>query len=323
MVEYIDESSLLFRAMTLLDKIFESSKGREQFDSVYPMTTENLAGYFKHIDVFSSVLCVGGSGDHALNCALHGAKYITMFDCNPMVYFLFYLKKVALWNLPYQTYIKFFTVDSLNNQVSSSQFFSEVIYNTIRCYIDDSDVRLFWDTFYTYCKDKKLMPYNTGLFRPIKYTREKLVVVNDYLHSEDTYKQLSRVLNSVKFRFIDKPLVELFANMPTESQFNLVLFSNISDYLTGALGEIDEFKALDKYNRLINEQVLPHMAYGGRVYFAYIYQAKSSPKWTAIDYIEYLPSHFDNYKVQVIEGIGQERYNIPSSVDCVLYKVSE
>ena len=55
----------------------------ERFNKIYPFTTENIGGYFSHIDFKDkTVLTLGSSSDQAFNALLLGARKVKVFDIN-------------------------------------------------------------------------------------------------------------------------------------------------------------------------------------------------------------------------------------------------
>ena len=307
---------------SLMEALDNSPTGESMFNAIYPMTTENQSGYYRYVDVFSKVLCVGGSGDHALNCIYHGANEVSMFDINSMTYYLFNLK-VGLLRSDYSTFVDFFTIDSLDWRAHSNEFFNRGIYLDFRAYLDE-DTQTFWDKFYSECELRGKTPQTSGLFRPIKYSRDILMTVNDYLSSEEAFLALRERYARVKPKiiFYHTGIVNLFNYIPGKEKFNLILFSNISDYLAQAFNVSDDNRCLELFNNFINTKVMPSLAFVGQVFFAYIYKATTSPIWTVIDNIDKLPVYFDNFKLQTFTAIGQKRFNNPYSVDCVLYKTN-
>ena len=60
-----------------------------RFNSIYPFTSENIAGYMKYLSLTGKkVITVTGSTDHILNVILQGAAEITTFDINPYMVLL-------------------------------------------------------------------------------------------------------------------------------------------------------------------------------------------------------------------------------------------
>ena len=85
----------------------------ERFNSIYPFTSENIAGYMKELDLTDKkVITVTGSTDHILNAVLQGATEITTFDINPLTKPYMDLKISALKNLSYKNFIKLLLFES-------------------------------------------------------------------------------------------------------------------------------------------------------------------------------------------------------------------
>ena len=85
----------------------------ERFNSIYPFTSENIAGYMKDLDLTGKkVITVTGSTDHILNAILQGATEITTFDINPLTKPYMDLKISALKNLSYKNFIKLLLFES-------------------------------------------------------------------------------------------------------------------------------------------------------------------------------------------------------------------
>ena len=102
----------------------------ERFNSIYPFTSENIAGYMKNLNLTNKkVLTVTGSTDHILNAVLQGATDITSFDINPLTKPYMDLKISAVKNLSYEEFIQFLLFESkMNldyNLISSLDMFNE------------------------------------------------------------------------------------------------------------------------------------------------------------------------------------------------------
>ena len=88
----------------------------ERFNSIYPFTSENIAGYMKNLNLTNKkVLTVTGSTDHILNAVLQGATDITSFDINPLTKPYMDLKISAVKNLSYEEFIQFLLFESKMN----------------------------------------------------------------------------------------------------------------------------------------------------------------------------------------------------------------
>ena len=85
----------------------------ERFNSIYPFTSENIAGYMSTLDLTDKkIITVTGSTDHILNAVLQGATKITTFDINPLTKPYMDLKISAIKNLSYEKFLKFLLFES-------------------------------------------------------------------------------------------------------------------------------------------------------------------------------------------------------------------
>ena len=310
--------SLLEKALPELEKTLGSPNKDGAFNYIYPMTTENIAGYIKYVNNFSTVLTVAGSGDHLLNCIYHGANEITIFDINPITYYLIRLK-MAMLTRSRREFIDFFITENADWEVYSPKFFAEGTYLSVRPQLP-TDVQKFWDTYYRWLKDNNTTPQKSELFRHIKFSRGVLLEANDYLATDAAYKATVNRMSLVKIKFLNCSLSDLSQSLEVSDKYNTMLFSNLSDYARGAFGISDGKAALDAYNTFLNGIKEKHLVLGGQLFFAYIYEATSGPGWTAIDDIADLPNHFDNYQLKTFPAISREVLKSNSIVDCVLIK---
>ena len=89
--------------------ICEGKFVKEEFDEIYPFTTENIAGYINKFDLNNkSLLTLGSSSDQAINAIMSGCKDISIIDICPFTKFYFYLKKAAILSLNYDEFLSFF-----------------------------------------------------------------------------------------------------------------------------------------------------------------------------------------------------------------------
>ena len=305
-------------ALAELNKILGAENKDGVFNYVYPVTTENIAGYLKYANNLSTVLTVAGSGDQLFNCIYYGAREVTLFDVNPITYYLIGLK-MAMLTKSRREFIDFFITADASWDVYSPKFFEESMYLSIRDLLSD-DVRKFWDTFYQWLHDNNCTPQGSELFRHIKYSRAVLLEANAYLASDEAYKETANRMTSVEIRYIDCTLTDLPNRLSEGIKFNTVLLSNISDYVRGAFGVTDGAASLDAYEVFLEDMRKTHLAFGGQIFFAYIYEATTGPGWTEIDKIADLPKHFKNFQMKTLPSINRECLKDNSLVDCVLIK---
>lgn len=288
------------------------------FNFVYPITTENIAGYLKFANNLSTVLTVAGSGDQLFNCAYYGSREVTVFDVNPVTYYLIKLK-MAMLTKSRQEFIDFFITSDANWDTYSPKFFEEGMYLSVRDLLSD-DAKKFWDTFYQWLHNNNCTPQKSELFSHTKYSRAVLLEANAYLASDEAYKETAKRIPFVKISYLDCTLTDLPNRLPEGVKFNTVLLSNISDYVRGAFGVTDGGESLDAYEVFLEDMRRTRLAFGGQIFFAYIYEATTGPGWTAIDNIAELPNHFKDFQMKTLPATSRERLKDNSLVDCVLIK---
>lgn len=312
-------NGLLYDAIVALNECFLSDNSAGKFNFIYPMTTENITGYLKHMNNVSKTLTVAGSGDHLLNCIAMGAMEIDFFDINPITYYLTQLK-FAMLNLSRKDFIEFFTVD-VDWDTICSTFFNVSTYNVVRRYIS-LEAQTFWDTFYKLLDAHNLKPQQCELFRHIRYSRETIVGVNYYLN-EDIYPTMKDMVKGTCSTFYRCNLADLGSSIGNDAVYNTVLFSNISDYIKGIFPTVAEDKLLCTYNDFVDSFKASHLALGGEIAFAYIYEAGTGPGWTVIDNLANCKASFPNTRWLFIPAICRAYKNLPACVDAVLIKTKE
>lgn len=286
-----------------------------QFNYVYPMTTENIKGYFPFINNISKVLCVASSGDHLLNCVAKGAKEVTLFDVNPITYYLTKLKIAAL-NLSREEFISFFTVPE-HWDIHSDAFFNKNTFISLKWYLDD-ETYSFWVAFYKILDEKKYTPQTSRLFRHMRHPRETIVEANIYL-DVDIYDSMKYRIKDTKWDFVESDILNLGSTLKENERYNTILFSNISDYIQGVFN-CEGFSVLDKYEEFTDKLVRERLAFGGQLFYAYIYQAMTGPGWSPIDVIAELPLHFNPLILKTFPAFCRRYTSDFSCVDCVLIK---
>ena len=191
---------------------------------IYLFTNENLASMLNNIDLNKkSILTVCSSSDQLFNFLLSGSNKIETFDKNKLSKYLFYLKKAAIINLDYDTFIKFFINKSLRN----NKLFSKDIYKEIRNSIPKGKIRLFWDELFNNYNN---ILYKSNLFYNNKTPSKNIIKCNNYLNNEDNYNRLKKILNNygnLKFQNINIFNEKIKINY----KLDFIYLSNILDYL--------------------------------------------------------------------------------------------
>lgn len=246
----------------------------ERFNSIYPFTSENIAGYMKNLNLTNKkVLTVTGSTDHILNAVLQGATDITSFDINPLTKPYMDLKISAVKNLSYEEFIQFLLFESKMN----------LDYNLISSLDMFNESKNFWleqlSKFNNNGNELRNSPlFNTKYFNPYSKLWQNL-----YLE-KSKYNLLKQQLKNVDIIFINASLKDL----RIEDNFDYMFLSNIADYLNLMYNrdELREYRdLLNKFQERVNI-----------IYFAYLYDIGNSNPRTEIDDLRKVKEIFSNFQ---------------------------
>ena len=245
----------------------------ERFNSIYPFTSENIAGYMGGLDLTDKkVITVTGSTDHILNAILQGSKKITTFDINPLTKPYMDLKISAIKNLSYDEFIKFLLFESNMN----------LDYNIILSLDMSNESKFFWLEQLSKFNNNGIRLRNSSLFNTKYFNPNSKLWQNLYLE-KDKYNLLKQQLKDVNIRFINTSLKDL----KIEDNFDYMFLSNISDYLSlmynsGALMKYRDL--LNKFQKRVNT-----------IYFAYLYDIGNTNPRTEIDDLKKVKEIFSSF----------------------------
>lgn len=261
----------------------------ERFNSIYPFTSENIAGYMKDLDLTDKkVITVTGSTDHILNAVLQGATEITTFDINPLTKPYMDLKISALKNLSYEDFIKLLLFES--NMILDYRIISS---------LDISDEsKIFWLEQLSKFNNNGNELRNSSLFN-LKYFNPYSKLWQNLYLEKNRYNLLKQQLKDAKITFINASLKDL----KIDENFDFMFLSNISDYLNLMYNS----DALRKYRDLLNE----FQERVNTIYFAYLYDIGNSNPRTEIDDLRKVKEIFFNFQQvefkSALEGSSQDK----------------
>lgn len=261
----------------------------ERFNSIYPFTSENIAGYMKDLDLTDKkVITVTGSTDHILNAVLQGATEITTFDINPLTKPYMDLKISALKNLSYEDFIKLLLFES--NMILDYRIIS-----SLDMY-DES--KIFWLEQLSKFNNNGNELRNSSLFN-LKYFNPYSKLWQNLYLEKNRYNLLKQQLKDAKITFINTSLKDL----KIDENFDYMFLSNISDYLNLMYNS----DALRKYRDLLNE----FQERVNTIYFAYLYDIGNSNPRTEIDDLRKVKEIFFNFQQvefkSALEGSSQDK----------------
>mgnify|MGYP004969659479 FL=1 len=260
-----------------------------RFNSIYPFTSENIAGYMKDLDLTSKkVITVTGSTDHILNAILQGATEITTFDINPLTKPYMDLKISALKKLSYEDFIKLLLFESNMN----------LDYSIISS-LDMSDKsKMFWLEQLSKYNNSGIELRNSSLFN-IKYFNPNSKLWQNLYLEKNKYNLLKQQLKDTNITFINTSIKDL----KVDEHFDYMFLSNISDYLS-LMYDSDTLK---QYRDLLIE----FQKKIDIIYFAYLYDIGNSKPRTEIDDLNKVKEIFSNFQqvnfTSALEGSLQEK----------------
>ena len=223
---------------------------------VFLFSNENVAGYLDKMNKLTGkkVLAVAGSGDHAFECLLRGAKQVDVFDVNYLQKHIVELKAKMIKHLPYSEFMRFF--------FSKSHFFDRDIIKPI-WHKFSYGLRVFLNKYYK-SETESLFRYRTA--QSIFYSTDKI----SYLKNEEEYKRLGRLMpDKINFKRTDiKGITTKF-----ETVYDTILLSNISEYMFDEINDTTE-KVLTFYDKVLCPIADKNLnENGGQICFGYTWRA--------------------------------------------------
>lgn len=245
-----------------------------KFNSIYPFTTENIAGYMKKLDLENKkVITVTASGDHILNLVVKGCKYITAYDINPLAQKYAKLKLAGMRQLDYKDFLKVFLYETSDT----------LKYEIIKSLELEQEISDYWITELKRHNNnglelRKSILFNTKYFNPASKIKQNL-----YL-DEENYQKTREKLSSININYINTDIKEL----KLSSSYDYMFLSNISDYLN----QMFTNNYLEKYANLLNQFSVEN------IYFAYLYDIYNKTPRSIIDNITEVKKVFRNMQIE-------------------------
>ena len=246
----------------------------EKFKSIYPFTTENIAGYMDDLNLSDkNVITVTGSADHVLNAVLKGANNILTFDVNPYAKYYLDLKIAAIKELSFEEFKNFLLY---NNEYTLK-------YETILKLNMPKTSKDFWLDELNKFNNNGLLLKKSNLFNLKYYDINKIINCNLYLNYNN-YDIIKSRLEHANITFVESNIVDLKIN----DCYDYMFLSNISDYLN----------LIYMKDYLINFAKLLDSFKVNNVYFAYLYDINNQNKRSEIDDLNKVKDVFKNIKIK-------------------------
>lgn len=260
-----------------------------RFNSIYPFTSENIAGYMKDLNLTGKkVITVTGSTDHILNVILQGATEITTFDINPLTKPYMDLKISALKSLAYEDFINLLLFESNMN----------LDYSIISSLDMSDESKMFWLEQLSKFDNNGIELRNSSLFNTKYFNPNSKLWQNLYLE-KSKYNLLKQQIKDANITYINTSLKDL----KVDEHFDYMFLSNISDYLS-LMYSCDILK---KYRDLLIE----FQKRIDIIYFAYLYDIGNSNPRTEIDNLKKVKEIFSYFQQgefkSALEGSSQDK----------------
>ncbi len=240
-------------------------KGYKKIAPLYSFTTENILWYLPSFDMHDKkVLTIWWSWDHMLNSYLQWASIVQSYDINLLTKFYWELKWYAVLYLSYNEFLAFFMIDS-------DQALDFDVYKKLRNYMSVSS-QFFWDSLYKYFDNSGVNIRKSEFFNNTYDQTDYKISYNTYLQDEWQYNTLQTILQNKYFhREIQdiKNLPSLIRSNTIEWLYDVILLSNISDYITD-LFPWWWIESLQSYENFI-QKILSIVHKGWLIQCAYIY----------------------------------------------------
>lgn len=220
-----------------------------EFSPCYKFSNENLAAYY---DKFNNsidngrILTVCGSGDQVLSSILYGAKSIDCFDSNYLTYYGMMLKIYIIKYLEHRDFCSFYDID----KKKSDKLY---IYNSLKMFIDDKNVRAFFDVLFESGLDFSYF------FRNEDFSINDVFMCIPYL-IRDNFYLLKEKIDDCKINFKCSNLLDIYDNF--NGYYDFINFSNIFFYIKNEIS----------FYNLINESYNNHLNDNGVIIANYSWQ---------------------------------------------------
>lgn len=299
-------------------KIYSSDKAFECCSPVYCSTNENFSGYVPKDYNLSNldVLSVTGSGDIPIEFALRKATNVTCFDINALAEYMAQLKIVSVLTLDHNDFLDFYSDFSIMGNCEKS-FNSDVYANKIEKYLK-KDSREFWNHIYTIASNKKsLFPpgvliRSSNLFANNSVSYEILRNIDSFVEKNNYYK-LKRILEKVKFSFIESSLLDLPQSIGN-NKYSIIYLSNIAEYLK----DMYENDRLSKFKDFLINYLNHNLDENGLMIGAYLFDFLNNEEKD--DYDIYDPNKREQFLTDIFSmtTFPSATYDLHRTKDAVL-----
>ncbi len=247
---------------------------------IYSFTTENIARYFECLEFTDkSILTVSASGDHIINAFYKGAKTVIGFDINYLALIFTELKLVALEQLKYEEFLRFFMINEKNDiDRNKSALDYEVYVNRLTKHLS-KEASESWNVIYRNFNNNGYKLRNSYIFNN-KYDNNNVKISsNIYLESELAYNKAKEEISKKEIILLNSNYRDInLLNLPNLAKCDIILMSNISDYIQNSYNMSSNY--LEKY---IKELIHEFKNNNNQIVCAYLYDIQNNKHRSEID----------------------------------------
>ena len=245
----------------------------ERFNSIYPFTTENIAGYMDELNLTDKkIITVTGSGDHIINAIVSGSIDITTFDINPLAKYYMDLKLAGIKEFSYEEFLQIFLYDEKNLNSDSINKLNMP---------DES--KLFWNEQLMLFRNDWIQLKKSSLFNRKHFNPTSKLWQNTYLE-KGKYKKTKQSIDGAEIKFLNNNLKDLILNQ----NYDYMFLSNISDHINLMYNS----NTLENYHKLL----LGFLKNVQQIYFAYLYDIRNNNPRSDIDDLEKVEKVFEYFE---------------------------
>ena len=255
------------------DKLIKFNDYDNEFDKIYPFTTENISGYINKFALKNkSLLTLGSSGDQAINAYLKGAKDITLLDINPFTRYYYFLKVAAINTISKNEFYDFFKYYGHPTTFKSNESaFNIETYQKLKSELRRLDYisYLFWDDLFY---EHEPLEIRKQLFKDDEDRTDVDSHFNLYLSSDDIYNNMKYILCKNVPTFVNEDINSLKHN----KKYDNIWLSNVARIYDSIDGIYEMTKTM--YDLLDDE---------GKMLIAYLFDYRKNEKYQKDWYVIY------------------------------------
>lgn len=245
--------------------------GKSEFSTyspIYIATTSNVRNTLHLYHDYEQVLSVCGTGAHAYEALLHGAKHVDLFDINELQRIYFLYMKTAIMVLSYDEFIRYFTTGEGVNGFDFEPLIEDLLANDLfyklEPYLPDEVREVFGPIFDQILSENVLF---SKLFRyghnfSLSYLREAAS-----FYRREEYERLQQILRKNPDVITTRTMSLTEVPLQFHSQYDLVLLDNILEYY-GAIPNLNTPRKVDSF---VKQDMSSLLSNGGSMQVAYAY----------------------------------------------------